>query len=462
LELRTIIIAIGIALLYRWFGGRWRRWLLLVTSVITLFWLSSTGPTAGYTFVLPALTIGLTILVWWFTRPADTDRRETLYTLGITAVVLLIAAYVIAAQAVIPSVIVLLIAGGIGAVISRGEQRPQWSVLALIAGIVAIFVMLKTPAINTQIAGILTGPPDPDNATPAPFVWLGFSYIAFRLLHVLLDWRSGRLQAVSLREMLTYITFFPALAAGPIDRVERFAADYRDVDGISSDVSVLQASAERIALGTVKKFIVADTIARLTFGSIAIDNLASPLAGWIILYVYGFQLYLDFSGYTDIAIGIGMLLGIRLPENFDQPYLKQNIAAFWQSWHITLSNWARFYIFSPLSRYLLKRQSRPPMQIIVFAAQLSTMLVIGLWHGVSWPFVVWGLWHGIGLFIHKVWSDRTRQTYLQLQSGSWQKRAWTAAGWFITFQFVMLGWVWFAIPDVNNALGFMGTLFGVK
>jgi alginate O-acetyltransferase complex protein AlgI len=182
---------------------------------------------------------------------------------------------------------------------------------------------------------------------------------------------------------------------------------------------------------------------------------------WVLLYAYAFRLFFDFSGYSDIAIGIGYLFGIFLPENFDRPYLKPNIAAFWQSWHITLSNWVRFYVFSPLSRFLLTRKPRPSPLLVVFAAQIATMLTIGLWHGVTWGFAIWGLWHGAGLFIHKIWSDRTRKWYISLREKPRMKQAWTLVGVVLTFQFVTVGWVWFALPDVGTAWRVFRLLFGM-
>jgi D-alanyl-lipoteichoic acid acyltransferase DltB (MBOAT superfamily) len=187
----------------------------------------------------------------------------------------------------------------------------------------------------------------------------------------------------------------------------------------------------------------------------------SALGLWALLYGYAFRLYFDFAGYTDIAIGVGLLLGVRLTENFKRPYLKTNITTFWQSWHITLSDWARFYIFSPLSRSLLRRKPRPSPRLIVFLGLMATMLTIGLWHGIGWTFVIWGAWHGLGLFIHKVWSDRTRKWYRGLAEHPRKKRAWTLFAWFITFQFVVLGWVWFLLPDAGLAAPTFLRLFGL-
>jgi D-alanyl-lipoteichoic acid acyltransferase DltB (MBOAT superfamily) len=217
----------------------------------------------------------------------------------------------------------------------------------------------------------------------------------------------------------------------------------------------------RIALGFLKKFIIADTMAQglsLTPANAAQADSIAFL--WVLLYGYAVRLYLDFAGYTDIAIGIGILYGIRLPENFDRPYLKSNIAEFWQSWHITLSNWVRFYVFSPLSRWLLTRKWRPSSTVIVLFSQLATMVVIGLWHGITWNFFIWGLWHGIGLFVHKQWSDRTRKWYRRLGQHPWRERAWTVFAWFLTFNFVVLGWVWFALPSLQLSIEVFLGLFG--
>jgi D-alanyl-lipoteichoic acid acyltransferase DltB (MBOAT superfamily) len=171
-------------------------------------------------------------------------------------------------------------------------------------------------------------------------------------------------------------------------------------------------------------------------------------------------LFFDFSGYTDIAIGLGILLGIRLPENFDRPYTRQNITTFWQSWHITLSNWVRFYVFSPLSRGLLRQPHRLPTNSILLISHLTTMIIIGLWHGITWTFFIWGLWHGLGLFIHKLWSDRTRKSYRGLQQRPVALRLWQITGILLTFHFVLLGWVWFALPDVDTAITVFLRLFG--
>jgi alginate O-acetyltransferase complex protein AlgI len=208
--------------------------------------------------------------------------------------------------------------------------------------------------------------------------------------------------------------------------------------------------------------VIADFLAQglsLTAANAAQADSAAAL--WLLLYGYALRLFFDFAGYTDIAIGIGLLFGIHLPENFNRPYLKSTITAFWQSWHITLSDWMRFYVFSPLSRWLLTRSWRPSSTLIVLLAQTTTMVVIGLWHGITWNFFLWGLWHGLALFAHKQWSDRTRKWYRGLSRWPRRKRAWTFFSWFLTFNYVTLGWVWFALPSVSLSLRTFAKLFAI-
>ncbi len=335
--------------------------------------------------------------------------------------------------------------------------------------------------------------------------WLGFSYVAFRLLHTLRDRQTGRLPALSLREYLTYLIFFPAYTAGPIDRAERFVKDYRAIpqDGPSPLPSLLAEAQQsinrllrrtpgpalenvtttapngtgwqsiaalnaprtvegmsRIVIGLTKKFIMADGLALFALDAARASQAQTTGGMWVLLYAYAFRIYLDFSGYSDIAIGLGRLFSINLPENFDRPYLKDNITQFWNSWHITLSTWARFYVFTPLSRVLMNRPNKPSPAMVVLIGQVATMVVIGLWHGISLNFVLWGLWHGIGLWVHKLFTDRSRTFYQGLNEKPGLRRAASWAGILITFHYVALGWVFFSLPDTALSLYVLKRLFG--
>jgi D-alanyl-lipoteichoic acid acyltransferase DltB (MBOAT superfamily) len=339
------------------------------------------------------------------------------------------------------------------------------------AAIIALFVTLKTePFALAASAGLRAlGGQSAEQASALDIRWLGFSYIAFRLLHALRDRMTGalRVPALSLQEFVTYALFFPALTAGPIDRAERFAKDLRQPFALS--VAEAMDGLTRIVAGVFKKFVLADTLAAIALNGANAAQTTSTLWMWVLLYAYAFRLYLDFGGYTDIAIGIGRLCGVRLPENFDRPYLKQNLTAFWNSWHITLAQWFRAYFFNPLTRALrsapspqvpeAERRGLPPA-LIIFVGQAGTMILIGLWHGVTWNFAAWGAWHAVGLFVHNRWAE-----YICAHPPRWDnnprlKRAANGLGVLLTFHYVALGWVWFALPSLSLSqqvfLGLLG------
>jgi alginate O-acetyltransferase complex protein AlgI len=466
--------------------GRWRGWFVLVGSIVAVYWLQPPLPIRFSDYILPSATIGLTILAWWVTRRQGDpeqqaflaeDRRSVLLVVGLV-VGLSFMRYVDAEFRITASrppsplavAAVILFATALALILLRlgrslmgGDRRGLLTGFILVA--VAIFVVLKWPSPAETLARWWRGLTGQDTtlASPIDLTWLGFSFVAFRLIHTMRDRQTGILPALSLREYLSYVLFFASYTAGPIDRAERFSADYRALPEMRGwEAGRWGQGLWRIAQGLFKKFVIADLLAQglsLTAGHV--PQADSSLGLWLLLYGYALRLFFDFAGYTDIAIGIGMLFGIRLPENFNRPYLKNNITAFWQSWHATLSNWARFYIFTPLSRWLLKRSWRPPAVIIVLVAQLATMIVIGLWHGITLNYLVWGVWHGIALFVHKQWSDRTRKWYRGLQARPNRRRAWHFAGWFLTFNYVTLGWVWFALPSVDLSLQAFGKLLGI-
>jgi len=475
MTLAYILIFIAGALLYAaLLPGRGRAWALLIASILAIFLMQPPLTIRFLDFILPTVTLVLTITVWLVTRDTGTSiSREDGITFGLSLTLvfaLSLTRFLAPELRPTPSrppdplalSVALLIIGGLLYGIWRFLTGWRGLLTAAILLIVVLFIVLKTDVLAAGVSTALraSNGQNPELASPLDLTWLGISYIAFRLIHILREKQLGRLPPVSLREHLTYVIFFPALAAGPIDRVERFVPDLRALSEIKLFIPPrLIEAGGRIGVGLFKKFVISDSLALFALNSTNAEQATSAGALWLLLYAYAFRLFLDFSGYTDIVIGIGILLGVRLPENFDLPYLKQSITAFWQSWHITLSNWVRFYVFSPLSRTLLTRKVAPPAA--VFIAQLVTMVIIGLWHGIQWTFLVWGAWHGTGLFIHKVWSDRTRKRYMALKGQPQLLRLWTIIGILLTFHFVALGWVWFALPDIGLAARTFGRLFGI-
>lgn len=479
-DLRAIAIFAFAALLYAsWLPARARGWALLIGSVVAIYWLQPPLPIRFSDFILPAITLLMTLGAWWFSRlpdqPSTRDDGITLLVMFTIVIVLSLNRFVEADYRLTPSrppdpflvaitlAAVSVLFAGITRLLSQRDRRHTITGAILI--VVGLFAILKTEALAVEVSRVWRGFTGQDTsiASLTDLNWLGFSYVAFRLIHTLRDRQTGQLPALSLREYVTYVIFAPSFIAGPIDRADRFVPDYRALPALNGlDAQRITLGAARIMIGLFKKFVIADLLAQgLSLNATNAAQINSTAGLWTLLYGYAFRLYFDFSGYTDIAIGLGLLLGIRLPENFNRPYLKTSITAFWQSWHATLSGWARFYVFTPLSRWLLMRERKPSPTMIVLIAQLATMLTIGLWHGVTLNFIAWGLWHGIGLFAHKQWSDRTRKWYRGLNNKPVQKRWWMALTWFATLQFVVVGWLWFALPDVGDSARLLMRLFGL-
>ncbi len=453
LDLRGILLFIVGAFLYSLLPSKWRGWLILIVSVIGVYVFQPFLPIRFSDFVLPTLTILLMLAGWWFTRPKDAaftrEDRLALAIIGGLIVGLSLMRFVDTSIRITPSrppdPLLVIAALVIAAVIIVGGRR-LLPINALILVIIGLFVAWKAEPLAAEISRVwrLGTEQDASIASAFDLNWLGFSYIAFRLIHTLRDRQSGILPALSLREYAAYVLFFPAFVAGPIDRAERFVKDFRalpDMRGL--DATRFGDGLTRIGMGLFKKFVIADSLALgLSLNPVIADQITSAPMFALFLYGYALRLFFDFSGYSDIAIGIGILFGINLPENFNRPYLKTNLTAFWQSWHMTLSGWARAYVFSPISRAMIKRKWNPILNVLI--AQLATMIVIGLWHGIALNFLVWGIWHGVGLFVHKQWSDRTRVWYRGLEGR--RKQLWSAFAWLITFHYIVIGWLWFVLP----------------
>lgn len=477
MTLTHIFVFATAALFYLFFMPcRMRKWALYIASVVAIFWLQPPIILRWLDFLFPTLTLGIVALSWVSSRTIDLpwtrDDSLAVVLMSVIIVGLSLGRYLAPNYRITPSSPpdLMTVAVWMAAVLVATAilyhapiDQKRLSVILMLA-LLAVFIVLKTTPLAEEVSRQLRlreGRPTA-LASASELSWLGFSYVAFRLIHTLRDRQTGRLPSLTLREYVTYVIFFPALTAGPIDRADRFISDLRQLPTLLGlDPERIVQGVTRIALGVGKKFIIADSLAYMALDATKAELASSAGGLWVLLYCYALQIYFDFSGYSDIAIGLGQLYGIKLPENFNRPYLKRNITLFWQSWHITLSQWVRFYVFSPLSRYLLMRKHKPSPAILAVVGQLTTMLVIGLWHGVTWGFAVWGLWHGIGLFVHKLYSDKTRHAYIRLRDRPQLNMAIGAAGTLLTFHFVVLGWVWFALPDIATSWDVLIRLLGM-
>lgn len=259
---------------------------------------------------------------------------------------------------------------------------------------------------------------------------LGLSFFTFHSLSYLIDIYSRRAKQLNLINTGIYLLFFPQVTAGPINL-------YRNMDTqIEHHPSLLGSSSlgiTRFINGLAQKMLLANT-----FGIIAdqIFNLShinlSFGTAWLGVIAYTLQIYFDFAGYSNMAIGIASLFGLKLTENFNLPYTASSIGEFWEKWHMSLTGWLRQYIYFPLGGNR-KGVLRTYLNIVI------VFLVSGIWHGVGWNFVLWGLWHGLFMIIEK-----------------W--RGWTRPGHIYTMFIVIIGWVFFRSADISSAIGYLRAL----
>jgi alginate O-acetyltransferase complex protein AlgI len=287
-------------------------------------------------------------------------------------------------------------------------------------------------------------------------LWLGFSYLAFRLIHFTVDAHAGRAGDATLPEVLVYVLHPASLVAGPIDRIRPSAKAQRDPGEIKEDV---HQGLWRVVIGVFVKFVIANPVyAFIARYDMARNPDQSTGMAWLWLLAYSVYILADFAAYSDIAIGLGRIAGLRLPENFKQPYRSPSLSVFWQRWHISLSFWLRDYIFFPIARGLQKGGKVKQKGLVQFIAHMTTMITCGLWHGLSGGFLAWGAWHGLGLFVSGQYAaSRPRQK----PDDSLKFKLRQAVSITGTYAFVTLGWVFFA-ADFPTALRIFGRLFGVS
>jgi D-alanyl-lipoteichoic acid acyltransferase DltB (MBOAT superfamily) len=271
---------------------------------------------------------------------------------------------------------------------------------------------------------------------------LGLSFYTFQALTYTLDlYRRDAEGTTGLLAHLSAVSFFPTLQAGPITRVseliQQFAAR-RPLGRMEGGRALFL-----IGLGMLKKACIADLLAENLVNRVFdTPKLYSGAEVLVAVYAYSLQLYFDFSGYTDIVRGSAQLLGIRLPPNFDRPYRSANLTEFWRRWHISFSNWLRDYLYFSLPGKRTK--------VMPYVNLVITMLLGGLWHGLTWTFAIWGLLHGTGLAAtraYMVWRGRRTEPPV-----AWRH----ALAVFGTWQFVCLTWIFFRAGSVTNALDILG------
>ncbi len=344
----------------------------------------------------------------------------------------------------------------LGGEIRKGDKfLKQWLLfVGIFFDVLLLFGFKYIPFVATAI-GNITGLPVGSSLA----IWaktnivppITLSFFVFELIAYLVDTYRGNSPAKDFLNFAAYKLFFAKLLSGPITRYQEFAPQL-----ITRSRPVLPDIAEGVwlfACGAVKKGIIADNLARLVDLSFRNTERAGSIDLWLALFAYGIQIYCDFSGYIDMARGSALLLGFKLPQNFDFPYFSASISDFWRRWHMTLGAWMRNYLYIPLggSRGGLWRTCLNLMII---------MLVVGIWHGANWGFIIWGVWHGAALVVHRLWME-VCSVFEDLHK-IWKPLPMRLLAVVITQLVVFLGWIPFRLPNLADTNMFLQRLWGYE
>ncbi len=271
---------------------------------------------------------------------------------------------------------------------------------------------------------------------------LGISFFTFTQIAYLVDSYRGFVTEYSLLNFFLFVTFFPHLLAGPIIHHKEMMPQFDRIKNKILSYKNLACGIYLVALGLCKKVIIADTFAMYANAGFNSPHSVQFLPAWITSLSYTLQIYFDFSGYTDIAIGSALMFNITLPINFNSPYRALDIQDFWRRWHITLSRFLRDYIYIPLGGNKVS-ESRTLLNLTL------TFLIGGLWHGAGWTFIFWGFLHGIAMVVHRLWQ----------KSGLILPKL---LAWFLTFQFVNVAWIFFRADSFATAINILKGMCGLN
>lgn len=268
---------------------------------------------------------------------------------------------------------------------------------------------------------------------------LGISFFTFTQIAFLVDASQGKIKECNFISYMLFVTFFPHLLAGPILHHAEMMPQFADATSSRINWKNIYAGLFLFAIGLFKQVVIADSLSESANAGFSHADSLEFFSAWHTTLSYTFQLYFDFSGYSDMALGIALMFNIRLPVNFNSPYAAMNLQNFWRRWHMTLSRFLRDYVYIPLGGNKVNGWR-------VYTNLFLTFLIGGIWHGAGWTFVVWGCIHGAGICIHRAWS------HLNVKLPPF----WA---WLITFGFVHIAWVFFRANNLTDALIIARALF---
>lgn len=319
-------------------------------------------------------------------------------------------------------------------VISRSRNAGVRKMCLVIALVFSLGILGYFKYFNFFVDSLnaMLGPLGWHTANLAIILPVGISFFTFQTLSYTIDVFRGKIEECdNIFDFALFVAFFPQLVAGPIVRASEFLPQLREARKLSWER--FYSGFQQFVFGLFKKVFIADRIAYFIDFAFENHSVFSGATLWIVVIAYSIQIYCDFSGYSDMAIGVARTLGYDFNSNFNLPYIARTVEEFWRRWHISLSTWLRDYLYIPLggSRRGSKR---------MYVNLLVTMLLGGLWHGAAWTFVFWGAWHGFALILHK-----------EIKSRSLRKCP-SIVSWSITMLIVMVGWVFFRASTFSQAL----------
>lgn len=271
---------------------------------------------------------------------------------------------------------------------------------------------------------------------------IGISFYIFKSISYLVDvYRDKCPSEKDIVALALYISFFPEIVAGPISRAKNLLNQVKKTRQLHSDN--LFKGAQIFVFGLFKKIVIADNISVFVSEVYRAPNIYSSLTIFLCVIAYSVEIYMDFSGYSDMAIGISKILGFEIERNFNLPYISKNVTEFWRRWHITLSTWLKDYIYIPLGGNKAGKNRQ-------YINLLITMIIGGLWHGANWTFILWGFVNGLALVIHKIYADKHKNKGIP------------ALSIVLTFIFISLTWVLFRADNFTNAKDIFVGLFSFR
>lgn len=293
--------------------------------------------------------------------------------------------------------------------------------------------------------------------TSLAFALVGLSYMAFRMSYFAVEINGGKVQSIRIVDYFSFLLFIPTFFIGPISPFQYYQSTINQK--LPTDWEFLKTALSRIFVGAIKFYFISNIFNQYTFSKLWYDGYDHGFLDFAIsCSAYYIYMYMNFSGFCDLAIGFSALIGIKVKENFDFPFVAKNLQDYWNRWHISLSEYMRDVLFTPFTKYWVKKAGAKRIQIISSVSIFCTFVVLGLWHGVYIGYLLFGIWHGLGLSIYLFWrSSKLKNVRLK---GLIKHPIYNSLRWSATFLYVSFGFFFFENHDMQKLLHITRILLG--